>query len=351
MNIIDIKINNGNNSKESYKKNIYKSKENKNCRKKHINYNNKKNVENNNKNNAVRIITKTLKIFSFIAIILWVVLYILNYKIGDEAPVSLDDAVAVTTTAKKDVINALVCGTNDNLTDTILYIHYDVNTGKIAMMSIPRDTYVDNEYCIGHKINSIYRGKNIAPLISQVEKMLDTKIDYYLIFDSSMLIEMVDEIGGIEVDVPLRMKYDDPTQNLHIDLQKGVQVLNGKQAEHFVRYRKGNDGSTYARGDLQRIEVQQEFIKTFIKTVLSVKNIPKLNKIIEIATKNTTTNVTLREALKYVTDISKLDISNITSTTAYGKADYINKLSYFVMDEEKTKQLVRNNLQENQNNM
>lgn len=312
--------------------------------------NNNKRIKKKSKNLVEKII-KTLKVLSLIFVILWIILYVINYKIGDEKTSNIEDAVATTSSSKKDVINALVCGTNENLTDTILYIHYDVNTGKIAMMSIPRDTYVENKYCIGHKINSIYRGKNIGPLIDQVEKMLDTKIDYYLIFDSSMLIEMVDEIGGIEVDVPLRMKYDDPTQNLHIDLQKGLQVLNGKQAEHFVRYRKGNDGSTYARGDLQRIEVQQEFIKTFIKNVISVKNISKINKLIEIATKNTTTNITLRESLKYVTDISKIDISNITSTTVYGKADYINNLSYFIMDEEKTKKLVKNNLQESENDL
>lgn len=337
MNVIDIKTNRDDNFKKIHGKSTHKKNKN--------SMQNKSYKKNRKDSNAVIKVKKILRAFSLVAIVIWILLYIFNYKLGDESQSLADDAIATTTTVKKDVINALVCGTNENLTDTILYIRYDVNSGKVAMMSIPRDTYVENEYCIGHKINSIYRGKNIKPLIDQVENMLGTKIDYYLFFDSKMLIEMVDEIGGIEVDVPLRMKYDDPTQNLHIDLKKGKQVLNGKQAEHFVRYRKGNDGSTYARGDLQRIEVQQEFIKTFIKTVVSVKNVPKLNKLIEIATKNTTTNVTLREALKYVTDISKVDVSGITSVTAYGKADYINKLSYFVMDETKTKELVKNNLQ------
>ncbi len=340
MNISDIKSNN------KVSKNLNNTHKNTNTNKnKRINKNNKYKIK--YYKNKVQIITKLLKILSIIAIILWIILYIFNLVIGDESNNNIDtNNLNNVETNKKEIINALICGTNENLTDTIIYIKYNVNTGKINMLSIPRDTYVENEYCIGHKINSIYRGKNIEPLVNQIESMLNVKIDYYLIFDAKMLIEMVDEIGGIEVDVPMRMKYDDPTQNLHIDLKKGVQILNGQQAEQFVRYRKGNDGSTYARGDLQRIEVQQEFIKTFIKSVLSVKNLPKLNKLIEIATKNTITNFTLREGLKYISDISKVDVSNIDNLTLPGEAKYINGLSYFVMDEEKTKQLVQNDFQE-----
>lgn len=162
-----------------------------------------------------------------------------------------------------------------------------------------------------------------------------------------MLIDIVDKVGGVEVDVPVRMKYDDPTQNLHIDLKKGTQVLNGKQAEQFVRYRKGNDGSGYARGDLQRTEVQQQFIKNFISTVLSAKNLTKIPDLINVALDNTDTNITAREALKYSTDVMKIDTSNISSCTAPGEAKYINNISYFVMDKEKTKELVKNKLVDN----
>jgi LCP family protein required for cell wall assembly len=247
---------------------------------------------------------------------------------------------------KKEEINALVCGTNQTLTDTMLYVNYNVNTGKVAMMSIPRDTYITNEYCIGHKLNSLYRGKNIDPFIQEIEELLDVNIDYYLIFDSKMLHEIVDAVGGVEVDVPIRMKYDDPTQDLHINLYPGVQVLNGEQAEHFVRYRKGNDGSGYARGDLERTEVQQQFIKKFISTVLSTKNLTKIPDLVEIALNNTDTNITAREALKYSTDVAKIDINNINSCTAPGTSKYIDGLSYFVLDKEKTQELVKNKLVE-----
>lgn len=284
--------------------------------------------------------TKAFVILSVIGIIVWGGIYALNYYLGEETVVNSDGTVSTVNTPKKKIINALVCGTNQTLSDTMLFVRYNVETGKIAMMSIPRDTYVNNEYCIGHKLNAIYRGKNVVPLVKQIEELLSVDIDYYLIFDSSMLIDMVDAVGGVKVDVPMRMKYDDPTQNLHIDLKVGVQVLNGKQAEQFVRFRKGNDGSGYTMGDLERTKVQQTFIKTFISTVLSASNVAKIPNLINIALKNTDTNVTAREALRYSTDVVKINTENIVSYTAPGEAKYIDSLSYFILDKDEAKSII-----------
>lgn len=298
-----------------------------------------------NKKNIYQKFTSLFITLFIIGAILWGGLFAVNRVIGED-DIDNKGAGNQISSKKKEEINALVCGTNQDLTDTMIYVNYDVKNGKVAMMSIPRDTYITNEYCNGHKLNSLYRGKNVQPFINQIEELIGVDIDYYLIFDSKMLHEIVDAVGGVEVDVPIRMKYDDPTQNLHIDLKPGVQVLNGKQAEQFVRYRKGNDGSGYAMGDLQRTEVQQQFIKNFIATVLSTKNLTKIPDLINIALDNTDTNITAREALKYSTDVIKVDTSNITSCTAPGEAKYINDVSYFVLDEAKTKTLVENKLVE-----
>lgn len=305
----------------------------------------KKKRKRNKKNVYQKFTTLFITLF-VIGAILWGGLYAVNRVIGEDTIDNDEGARNQISSKKKEEINALVCGTNQNLTDTMLYVNYDVKNGKVAMMSIPRDTYVTNEYCVGHKLNALYRGKNTQPFVQEIEELIGVDIDYYLIFDSKMLHEIVDAVGGVEVDVPIRMKYDDPTQNLHIDLKPGVQVLNGEQAEQFVRYRKGNDGSGYAMGDLQRTEVQQQFIKKFISTVLSTKNLTKIPDLINIALDNTDTNITAREALRYSTDVMKIDTSNITSCTAPGEAKYINGVSYFVLDEAKTKTLVENKLVE-----
>lgn len=290
--------------------------------------------------NTVSKVSLVFMILTIVGIVLWGGLYGVNYVIGEDTATEVDGTKKAET-PKKKVINALVCGTNQNLTDTMIYVRYDVETGKIAMMSVPRDTYVTNEYCIGHKLNAIYRGKNIGPLVEEIQELLDVKIDYYLVFQADMLKDMVDALGGVEVDVPINMKYDDPTQNLHINLKKGVQTLNGAQAEHFVRFRHNNDGTGYARGDLQRTEAQQQFIKAFISTVLSPSNIGKIPDLINIGMKNTDTNVTAREALKYVTDASKIDTANMVSLTAPGEAKYIDNLSYFILDEEETQKIIK----------
>lgn len=289
---------------------------------------------------SIAIITKNIfMVLSIITVFIWVALYTVNYTIGDEV-INTDGSISYNTEKKKE-INALVVGVNDNLSDTMIYVRYNVENGKIAMMSIPRDTYVTNEYCIGHKLNAIYRGKNILPLIEEIQEQIGVKIDYYLVFQADMLIDMVDAIGGVEVTVPFAMKYDDPTQNLHINIPKGTQVLDGKNAEGYVRFRHNNDMTVgYAMGDLDRTEVQQEFIKKFISTVLDPKNIGKVPDLINIANENTQTNVTVREALKYVTDVSKIDTSNIYSITAPGEAKMIEGLSYFLLDKEEAREII-----------
>lgn len=295
-----------------------------------------------NKKNTVQKFKTLFMVLSIVGIIIWGAIYAVNYAIGDEGEVLSADGTKTQSTKKKDVINALVCGINENLTDTMIYVKYDVNSGKIAMMSIPRDTYVTNDYCIGHKLNAIYRGKNVVPLVEQIQDLLDVKIDYYLIFDTEMVHELVDAVGGVEIDVPMRMKYDDPTQDLHIDLQKGLQVLNGKQAEMFVRFRHNNDMTVgYSMGDLDRTKVQQTFIKAFAKTALSASNITKYPELINIALEHTDTNVTVREALKYATDATKIDVENIVSLTAPGEAKYIDNLSYFLLDEEEARKIIK----------
>ncbi len=234
---------------------------------------------------------------------------------------------------KKEYITALVCGVNAGLSDTIMYIKYDVSGGKLAIMSIPRDTYVND----GEKINSLYNKKNIAPLVNQVQEIVNENIDYYVVVDTKILREIVDEIGGVEVDVPFDMKYDDPTQDLHIDIKEGKQVLNGAQAEGYVRFRHNNDFSiAYAMGDLGRIKTQQEFVKTFISQLFKFKNIIKAKNIIDIILNNTITNISSTDVFKYMFDVMSIDTEKIVTMTASGEAKYIDGISYFLIDKKDT---------------
>src|SRR5574344_1157504 len=267
--------------------------------------------------NCVQKTTIFLVIITIISIFLWITLYVINYAIGEEEQV-VDE--------------------NGN-----------VKTGKIGMMSIPRDTSIVSNPTQDSslKINYVYYNKGASALVKQVENMLNVNIDYYLIFDATMLREMVDTIGGVEIDVPIRMKYDDGSQNLHIDLKPGVQTLNGEQAEEFVRFRHNNDMTVgYPMGDVQRTQVQQDFIKAFINQALSAKNISKAPDLINIALKNTDTNITLREATKYISDISTIDINGIYSCTASGTLKDVGDkstswMSFYILDKEESQNVIK----------
>jgi cell envelope-related function transcriptional attenuator common domain len=241
---------------------------------------------------------------------------------------------AILTPDKKEEpkVTALFMGVNGPLTDFIMFAQYNPNTREVDLLSIPRDTKVSGT--VDGKINSAYGGKHPEKTVAYVEGLTGIKINYYLVFDTKILRKVVDEIGGVTVDVKINMNYDDPAQDLYIHLKKGTQTLTGKQAEQFVRFRKNNDGTGYGNGDVGRIEAQQQFIKAAIEQALKPQNITKVGKLIDIVLEGTKTNITLDEAKKYVDDIAvfrsdRIDMATLPGVGGYGD----NGLSYFFHDE------------------
>lgn len=99
-----------------------------------------------------------------------------------------------------------------------------------------------------------------------VSGVLGFEVDGYVLVDLDAFIQIVDLVGGVYFDVPQSMYYNDPTQNLYINLAPGYQLLDGKQAMGLVRYR------SYAQADIQRISVQQEFLQALAKQCLQIGN-------------------------------------------------------------------------------
>lgn len=244
---------------------------------------------------------------------------------------------------KKESINVLILGMNQNLSDFIMLARYNPSTGAVSLLSIPRDTKhngLNEPNTSYYKMNAIYQNKYIDKIKNKVETMLDVKIDNYLVFDHKALWKIVDAVGGVTVDVPMNMNYDDPAQNLHIHIKKGVQKLDGEQAEGFVRFRKNNDGSGYPRGDIQRIQTQQAFIKAFISQALKPANILKLPNIAGIMLKDVKTDVNLDLILYYLEDIATFKMENVTMATLPGSDKNIDGISFYIMDKVETKKLV-----------
>ena len=123
-------------------------------------------------------------------------------------------------------------------TDTIMLVGFNPRTGDAGVLSIPRDTRVEIPGRPGfHRINVAYALGGPRLLMRTVEELLGVDVHHYVTINFSGFERFIDALGGVEVEIQRPMRYDDFAQGLHIDLPAGRQVLNGRQALHYVRYR------------------------------------------------------------------------------------------------------------------
>lgn len=242
-------------------------------------------------------------------------------------------------------VNVMLLGVDKEglRTDTIVVLSIDTDDKTVNMLSIPRDTrmYVGSRY---QKINSAHAlsGKNgkikgPAATIEAVTRLTGIPINYYAEFSFSAFRDTIDTLGGINFNVPQRMKYSDPTQGLKIDLYPGEQLLDGDEAEQLVRFRQ------YPQGDIKRVEVQQQFIKAVIEQKLNVQIVGKISELYKTLTKNVKTNMKLTDVLKYAQVAMELDFANMQVYELpgeYSGEEYVS--SYWIPDMKQIKLLVQN---------
>ena len=131
-----------------------------------------------------------------------------------------------------------------NRTDTIIYVNIIGN--KITMINIPRDIYLPQWQA---KINEMYAYQGAEGLKDAVEAIVEPlPVDYYAVIDIDIFKDLVDSLGGVTVNIPYPMDYDDAAADLHIHFKEGPTRLDGEDAAKFVRYRHT------LRGDIDRID-------------------------------------------------------------------------------------------------
>lgn len=264
---------------------------------------------------------------------------------------------------KKDLkeLKVLLLGVSTDLdselTDTIMVASYDPNTQKANLLSIPRDTYTGKntkKAVASQKINALYNiNKNPEKTLEAVNEITGLDIKYYVVVKTEALIKLVDTIGGVKFNVPMRMKYTDTSQDLYIDLEEGEQVLDGNKAEQLLRFRH-NDyqkgvgmtsyPSEYGDNDFGRMRTQRDFIIATLKQTLKPSNIFKIGQILEIANENVETNLELSFVKDYIPYAVELDTENIASATLPGTTPDVsstNGVSIFVADKTETKKLIQ----------
>jgi LCP family protein required for cell wall assembly len=168
----------------------------------------------------------------------------------------------------KKRVNCMLLGVNQNLTDTIMLVSFDIDARHVDIISIPRDTYYHRSGYNSeaeNKINAAYRKDPLNSARAVSEILLGIPINYYAVIEYDGVKKIVDAVGGVPMDIPPGFDYDDPYDKppLRIHLKPGLQTLNGEDAVKFLRYRKG-----YANADIGRIEAQQTFMKSALKQAL-----------------------------------------------------------------------------------
>lgn len=196
----------------------------------------------------------------------------------------------------------------DQLGDPSVNSHSDVNillmidpkNNHIEMVSIPRDAYVPNADLNYYPDKLTHTGNTgVDNIIRSMEGVFGIDIDYYAKASFSSVIEIVDALGGIEVNVPVAFCEQDENRSFAsqdlICLNEGTQLVNGKQALAFARHRK-------SYGDLQRNMAQQEVIKGMVNAALTPSGITKIPNLLEIAPNYISTNLPMNKLRALIND-------------------------------------------------
>ena len=262
-------------------------------------------------------------------------------KVDEDTGATIVVETEVPASHKEGFYNILVVGTDDDgtRTDTIMIARMNTVDHTVALLSVPRDTMVESKMTVP-KINGVYgyagKGeKGINNLKSHLAKLLGFEVDGYAIVNLKAFVELVDLVGGVEFDVPMRMEYTDASQDLYIDLQPGLQTLDGEHAMQLVRFRKG-----YATQDLQRTQVQQQFLKALAKQCLKVVNLAKVGEMAEIFAEHVTTDLTVGNIAYFGQELLKCDFDNMFTYTLEGEAVMLEGISYYALYQSKTLQTV-----------
>lgn len=227
-------------------------------------------------------------------------------------------------------------------TDTMMLTKLNIETGKITVVSIPRDTRTLVKGNMD-KINAAHAYGGVEETIKSVRHLLGIDLEYYVKVDYQIVQDLVNAIGGVTVEVPFTMIYSDPTADppLNINIKKGEQTLDGKNAHDFIRFRHNNDMTVgYPDGDIGRIRTQQYFLKELVKQTITPKNLLKLPKIIETYFDNVETNIPITFMLRAGISANKIDVESMETATVPGDGEYIGLISYFIHNQEETDTLM-----------
>ena len=310
--------------------------------------NNKKSKEKKQKRKGRRIFGKIVLILLLIIIILAGVFAYKVYKNGGGLTGIVTTLVGTDPEKIKNLPDfyCLLLGKSEAMTDTIMVAKYSPSTGNAALLSVPRDSFVGsnpNTATASDKINSKYQ---MSPqrTIDAVNELTGLNLKYYITVDTKALRDLVDAIGGVYFDVPIKMDYDDSSQDLYIHLEPGYQLLDGEKAEWLVRFRHNNNGTSYSYeygdNDLGRMRTQREFLMAVAKQTLKLENIIKVNDILNVIEQEVETNIDFDTMMEYAPALLNINADNIQTGMLPGTPQYCNGVAVYLVDKDEAKDVV-----------
>ncbi|MBI5400138.1 LCP family protein [Candidatus Saganbacteria bacterium] len=211
-----------------------------------------------------------------------------------------------------DMVTKKEIGDINTRTDTIMVARFNPINNKIKLLSIPRDTYVNIPGFGFSKINAahVYGGPNLTK--QTVSELLNRPIDHYIEIQPEVVIELVDLLGGVNIEVEKDMSYVDRAQKLDINLRQGKQKLSGKLAHDYIRFRHD------AMGDLGRVERQQKFLTALTRTLLRPANIIKSPLLLGAILKHVKTDLSPGLLFRLINYCRFIPLDKIAAQTAPG---------------------------------
>ena len=248
-------------------------------------------------------------------------------------------------------VNVLILGIDGGLddpgrTDTMILASIDPAQGHVSLVSIPRDTRVQIPGRKGYdKVNAAhaYGGPRLA--MATVSQFLDVPVKYYVKLDFEGFERIVDILGGVEIDVERRMKYDDYAQDLHINLYPGRQRLDGANALAYVRFRADGLGDVAlvdpAQGEYGgRIRRQQKFMHALAQELLQPSTVAKVPALSLQLWDCVSTNLPFTQIMGLGLAMRDVSDDSIVTALVPGTGDKVGGVSYWVPNPDATQVMV-----------
>ncbi len=241
-----------------------------------------------------------------------------------------------TVTIADDPVSILILGIEDyatggenGRTDTLILVTLNPHSKSMKMLSIPRDTRVEiADKGTIDKINHAHAFGGTDMAIHTVEQFLDVPIDYFITMNFEGFKDIVDEVGGVTVDVPFDFSEKTTKKGEKAYFKQGPMHLTGEEALAYARMRKKDP-----RGDFGRNDRQKQVLKATIDQAVAMSTLFKVDNIANHIGKNVQTNLKPLEIVALQKKYRNIDTSLIDNLTLEGTDHYENKVYYFIPNE------------------